>query len=244
MAQSIFEKEYIISPDYCDAAAAMSPLAAFTIFQAMAAEHAEQIGVGGMAMAKRGEFWLTVHTRIDFFSRARLMDTVTAATWPEQCANEAYRCFRSYSLKRGEKLIALGRTQWAILGSGGNLMHFGDSGFPKDFEYSPMQGITDAPERFADDFGDEDFAFEYTVRSTDIDFGQHMNNVCYARLALNCLSAKEIASGKIKSAEIHFSAPSLEGERLRTYKKADGDAVYICIKKPDGKTSALGKIVM
>lgn len=56
MAQSIFEKEYIISPDYCDAAAAMSPLAAFTIFQAMAAEHAEQIGVGGMAMAKRGEF--------------------------------------------------------------------------------------------------------------------------------------------------------------------------------------------
>ncbi len=82
MAQSVFEKEYIISPDYCDAAAAMSPLAAFTIFQAMAAEHAEQIGVGGMAMAKRGEFWLTVHTRIDFFSRARLMDTVTAATWP------------------------------------------------------------------------------------------------------------------------------------------------------------------
>ncbi len=70
MAQSVFEKEYIISPDYCDAAAAMSPLAAFTIFQAMAAEHAEQIGVGGMAMAKRGEFWLTVHTRIDFFSRA------------------------------------------------------------------------------------------------------------------------------------------------------------------------------
>ena len=119
MAQSVFEKEYIISPDYCDAAAAMSPLAAFTIFQAMAAEHAEQIGVGGMAMAKRGEFWLTVHTRIDFFSRARLMDTVTAATWPEQCANEAYRCFRSYSLKQGEKLIALGRTQWAILGNGG-----------------------------------------------------------------------------------------------------------------------------
>ena len=44
MAQSVFEKEYIISPDHCDAAAAMSPLAAFTIFQAMAAEHAEQIG--------------------------------------------------------------------------------------------------------------------------------------------------------------------------------------------------------
>ena len=183
MAQSVFEKEYIISPDYCDAAAAMSPLAAFTIFQAMAAEHAEQIGVGGMAMAKRGEFWLTVHTRIDFFSRARLMDTVTAATWPEQCANEAYRCFRSYSLKQGERLIALGRTQWAILGNGGRLMHFCDTGFPKDFEYSPMQGITDAPARFADDFGEDDLAFEYTVRSTDIDFGQHMNNVCYARLS-------------------------------------------------------------
>ncbi len=82
MQQGIFEKSITVTPDYCDAAAQLSPLAAFTIFQGIAAQHAELIGVGGAAMAKRGEFWLTVHTRVDFLQRAGLMDELTAATWP------------------------------------------------------------------------------------------------------------------------------------------------------------------
>ena len=51
-----FEKKLIITPDYCDASARMSPVAAFTIFQGIAAEHAEVIGVGGAAMARRRSF--------------------------------------------------------------------------------------------------------------------------------------------------------------------------------------------
>ena len=45
--QGFFEKNFTLSPDYCGASARMSPLAAFTMFQAIAAEHAERIGVGG-----------------------------------------------------------------------------------------------------------------------------------------------------------------------------------------------------
>ena len=47
MQQGIFEKSITVTPDYCDAAAQLSPLAAFTIFQGIAAQHAELIGVGG-----------------------------------------------------------------------------------------------------------------------------------------------------------------------------------------------------
>ncbi|MFR7602189.1 MAG: hypothetical protein ACLUVL_08695 [Oscillospiraceae bacterium] len=41
MQQGIFEKSITVTPDYCDAAAQLSPLAAFTIFQGIAAQHAE-----------------------------------------------------------------------------------------------------------------------------------------------------------------------------------------------------------
>ena len=44
MQQGIFEKSITVTPDYCDAAAQLSPLAAFTIFQGIAAQHAELIG--------------------------------------------------------------------------------------------------------------------------------------------------------------------------------------------------------
>lgn len=83
--EGYFKKEFVLTPDYCDARAGLSPYGAFTIFQAIATEHAERIGVGGAAMAKRGEFWLTVHSRVDFVGRAHLMQTLNAKTWPEPC---------------------------------------------------------------------------------------------------------------------------------------------------------------
>ena len=240
--QGYLEKNFTLTPDYCDARAGLSPYGAFTIFQAIATEHAELIGVGGAAMAKRGEFWLTVHSRVDFFGRAHLMQTLTAKTWPEPCDERSIRCFRSYSLQCGETLVALGRTQWAILGPEQKIVPFGQSGFPQDFPFTGEAGITDAPTRFHDDFAPEELVREYTVRPTDIDFGRHMNNVSYIRVILDCFSAKTIASGTISSIEAHYAAPCLEGEKLSVYQKQDGDAVYIAIKKENGKPAVLAAV--
>ena len=46
MQAGFFEKQIVLTPDLCGSAAALSPLAAFTIFQGIASEHAERIGVG------------------------------------------------------------------------------------------------------------------------------------------------------------------------------------------------------
>ena len=237
-----FEKEFVLTPDYCDARAGLSPYGAFTIFQAVATEHAESIGVGGAAMAKRGEFWLTVHTRVDFLRRAGLMDELTAATWPEPCDGKAIRCYRSYSLRRGDALLALGRTQWAVLGPEKKLMQFAQTGFPADFPFSDRTGITDHPTRFADDLTQAELVRGYTVRSTDIDFGRHMNNVAYVRVLLDCFSAAQIASGKIASIEAHYAAPCLEGETLSVYRKSEGETVRIAIKKESGKPAVLAAV--
>ncbi|EKC53186.1 thioesterase superfamily protein [human gut metagenome] len=108
--ESIFEKRLTVTPDYCDASGALSPLAAFTIFQGIAAQHAEVLGVGSSAMAKKGEFWLTVHTRVDLFERAYLMDELTVRTWAEACSERDVRTYRSYTLSRGEAVIARGKS--------------------------------------------------------------------------------------------------------------------------------------
>ena len=240
--QGFFEKNFTLSPDYCGASARMSPLAVFTMFQAIAAEHAERIGVGGAAMARRGAFWLTLHSRVDFFRWPALAQEVTAATWPEHCEGRSLRCFRSYSLNCGDTPVALGRTQWAILGPEQKVVPFGQSGFPRDFPFTGEAGITAAPVRFRDDFAPEDFVRTYTVRPTDIDFGQHMNNVAYIRVLLDCFSAAQIASGKIASIEAHYAAPCLEGETLSVYRKPEGETVRIAIKKESGKPAVLAAV--
>ena len=40
--ESIFEKRLTVTPDYCDASGALSPLAAFTIFQGGGAGRRQQ----------------------------------------------------------------------------------------------------------------------------------------------------------------------------------------------------------
>lgn len=242
MEQGIFEKNIVVTPDYCDAAARLSPLAAFTIFQGIAAQHAEEIGVGGAAMARRGEFWLTVHTRVDFLRPAELMQELTAETWPEPCEGKSVRCYRSYRLRRGEDLIALGRTQWAILGPENRLVSFTQSGFPADFPFSDRTGITEPPTRFRDDFTGADRVRGCTVRSTDIDFGRHTNNVAYIRLLLDCFPAAVLAEGRIASIEVHYAAPCLEGEELGVYLRREENVCRLAIKKADGKAAVLAAV--
>lgn len=240
--QGDFSREFLLTPDYCGAQGQLSPLAVFTIFQAIASEHAERIGVGGAAMAKRGAFWLTVHNRIDFFAPASLMQCVTARTWPEACAERAVRSFRSYTLHEGSRLLARGRTQWAVLGSEGRVVPFGASGFPADFPFLPESALDAAPTRFRDTFAPGDFVREYTVRATDIDLGHHMNNISYIRVLLDCFSAAQLASGAISSIEAHYSAPCLEGETLSVFRHQAEDTVLFAIRKADGKAAFLGAV--
>ena len=237
--QGFFEKNFTLSPDYCGASARMSPLAVFTMFQAIAAEHAERIGVGGAAMARRGAFWLTLHSRVDFFRWPALAQEVTAATWPEHCEGRSLRCFRSYSLRQGDQLLALGRTQWAVLGEKGRLIPFAQSGFPEDFPFVEREGITEAPARFRDDLLPEELVQRHTVRSTDIDMGRHMNNVAYVWMLLGTLSSKELAA--LCEMETHYRRPCLEGETLSIRRRRLEHGWDFAAVKPNGETAVCAR---
>lgn len=237
MPKSIFTTPVVVSPDYTGQHGRLTPLGVFTVFQNIASQHAEEIGVGISALEAKKIFWLTVHTRVDFFSPASLLDELTAETWPEKCEARAYRSYRSYSLKRGEELIALGRTQWVVYGAEGRILNFGAAGFPEDYVFSDRTGITASPTRFTDDFTEADFVGKHIVRSTDIDIGHHMNNVAYVRALLDFFPAEELDSGKIRSMEVHYSAQCREGEELSVYLKHDGELCRMAVKKPDGKNA-------
>ena len=100
-------------------------LGGLTLFQALAAEHAEQIGVGFAAMARRREFWLTVHCRIELLRPLALMDTVTGETWPEAWRAGRGRGVRGYRLPGGPGVVGVGGTQWGSHGGAGKVVPFG-----------------------------------------------------------------------------------------------------------------------
>lgn len=239
----IFIKDLIVDPSMCDATGALGHANIFALFQDIASEHAEQIGVGGAAMAARDVFWLTVHTRVQFFGKAYMMQGLSASTWPGVCKPNDRRCFRYYRLTRKDRVVALGKTEWAIINTKtGRLCPISDSGFPADFPYAEEIVCPEPLTRFTDDFTGGDAVYTHVVRASDTDFGGHMNNVAYVRALLDSFSAKELAGIPVRELEIHFSTPCYEGEQLTVFRKKSDAGWLLAVKKEDGKAAALADL--
>ena len=219
--EPVFEQSRFLGPSVCDASGHLSYPGAFGLFQDMAAAHAEPLGVGFEAMAAKGLFWLTVRSKIKIIRRPRMMEEVTVSTWPEE--PQETRCNRDYSITKNGETLVLGKTLWAVLNIKTNRLHKVDVLYPEGFKAVDDLAIPEPFTQFDKDFQGEEFA-AYTVRSTDIDFGGHMNNIAYIRAIESLFPAKEWQEKKISEMEIHYKTPCFEGDVLTFQKKAAGDS--------------------
>lgn len=242
MTEAIYSRDFIVQPDHCDMAAAMSPLAAFTAFQAISAEHAQELGIGVSQMMKNGKFWVITHNRIEFSEEARLLDVLKVSTWAFPCGPEDFKVYRGYTLNKDGVQLAYGYAQWAITGADGAAVPFKESGFPEDYQFADIKKPANDLAWFEDDFAPEDKISEVTVRSTGIDFVRHLNNIAYIRMMLDQFPAKCITAKAIHAIEIHYGHPCKESEILSIYKKQEGNVFRFAIKKTDGKCAALGSV--
>ena len=71
------------------------------------------------------------------------------------------------------------------------------------------------------------------VRSTNIDFCHHCNNVEYLRFLLNTYSVAELENNPIKEFEICYANQSFEGDTLDIFKMLNQDKDILIIQKED-----------
>lgn len=215
-------RDIMITTGMCDSAARLSPEGAFELCMDIATQHAADLGMGVGFLMRRQLFWLAVRTKIRFLCRPSMEDTVTLSTWPER--PRRLRCNRSYRLTRGGEVMFEGRTEWAILNTQTSALLPGEEIFPDDFSYP--DGVFDAPfARVRDNFdGIESYAF-YTVRSTDIDLGGHMNNAAYIRALMGTFSTSQLSAMELQELDVRYVSPSYEGERL-SFQRRDTDTGY------------------
>ena len=74
-----------------------------------------------------------------------------------------------------------------------------------------------------------------TVRSTNIDYSQHCNNVEYLRFLLNTYAVEELVNRPIREIEVYYVNQSYEGDTLTVHKQSIANRDALSIKK-DGTT--------
>ena len=237
--KAFYSRELSIWPSMCDAEAKLGVPNTFGLFMDVATEHADILKVGMNDLFPRGLFWLTVRSKAKFYRRPGLMETVTAETWPE--TPERSRCNRDYVIRSGDEILIEGKTEWMISNLKTGRLYPCDSVFPEDMEIEERRVLTDPYMRMEESFEDGTSIGDYTVRSTDIDLGGHMNNAAYIRAVAGCFSSAEWKDMDIKTFEAAFRAPCFEGERLNVHRRNTPDATEIKLSRDD-KTIFLARI--
>ena len=237
--KAYYARELTILPSMCDSAGKLSVPNAFSLFMDVATEHAERLGIGMDRFAERGLFWLTVRTRLRFIRRPAMNEVVTASTWPE--TPERSRCNRDYRLEANGETLIEGKTEWMIMNLSTGRLFPVDGVFPADMEVPDARVLEEPFMRMTDDFAEADAIGGYTVRSTDIDVGGHMNNAAYVRAIAGLFTAKAWQEMNIREMEVAFRAPCFEGNALMAQKRRNGDAIEIRLSH-EGKTIVLARI--
>ena len=226
-----------VLPSVCDFEGKLSIPDCFSVFQDAAARHAEQLGVGIDAMLGRGLFWLTVKTKIHFLRRPAITENVTVSTRP--LVPERVRSIREYRLTAGDELLAEGKTEWTVVETETGKIHPMADVFDPSLELGREAGYTAPFCRIDPRFAPEERLGTYTVRSVDVDFGGHMNNVAYVRAVYGLLSADARRTAPQNEVEIAFRSPCYEGESLTGFCRKLADAWELGLIKPDGTPAVL-----
>lgn len=225
----------------CDHTACLSVYGQIALCMDMAADHAAALGLGAEMLAAQQRFWLAVRTKISFTRRPALGEAVTLSTWPETAGRA--RCIRQYAIDASDGRIMCGKTEWAMMDlQSGRLCNLSEI-YPKDTVYCTDTGNDRPFCHIAEEFSQEQCIGSYTVCSSDIDLGQHMNNAAYVRALFGMLSCREWDALNLCEAEFVYRVPCLEGETLQVYWRRLPEGAEAAFVKQDGKAAMLARLI-
>ena len=213
-------KDMMITIGMCDHTGRLGVPQCFEQCMNIATEHAAALGLGVGALGKQHLFWLAVRTKLRFYSLPAIEEQVRFTTWPE--APNRLRSNRSYRMEQDGKILFEGKTEWTILNTETNALVPGTDVYSADLDFEPASALDLPFARVRDNFGEIAPFAQYTVRSTDIDLGGHMNNSAYIRALMGAFDTKTLDALSITEMDVRYVAPTFEGETI-CFQRRDTD---------------------
>ena len=237
--QNKLTKTDFILPSRSDYNAELSLPDAIDIFMDMAMEHAELLDLGITAFNPKHLFWVATKTRVHFNRHIKMAEKVSFSTWPETPGKA--KTNRQYQITKGDEILATGKTEWVVINTESRAIQKMDTIYPADFPFNDEPGDTGEFERIRD-FSDGEKLGEYTVRSIDIDYGLHMNNVAYVRTIVGLFTMEEWNKRDFSDFQIDYRVSCYEGDTLILTGKEENGSFYIKGALAGGDTIFLSKL--
>ncbi len=208
-----------LSASHCDASVRLSVLGAFEIVEDMVTEMMGDLHIDGVTcMREYGAMWVFVRNRVEL--RMPL-------AWGEKYTAECYISSRSGAkitvdtvLKKEEGIALASRVELCAVDlESGRIRRSSTVGIG---ENTPAEEPETEIVFGRDSYEDGSTAEEVTVRSSDIDYCRHTNNISYIRYLLNQYGTSVLLASPVKAVEVQYAGQTYEGDRLQIISCGDG----------------------
>ena len=218
-------KSTSVPASYCDSDVKLSVVGAFQIVEDLVTEMMGDLHIDGLVCMKEyGAMWLFVRNRIEMPRPLK---------WKEEYSSECYissvgkgRMNIDTVLKNMDKEIAaVSRLELCAIDlQTFRLRKMDTVGFDGSITAEvPEYDITFRRGKFTP----STLLDTVTVRSSDIDYCHHTNNISYIRFLMNQWSVDELSTRPVRAIEVQYAGQTHEGDILQIYsseKNRDDDA--------------------
>jgi medium-chain acyl-[acyl-carrier-protein] hydrolase len=209
----------------------IAPYGVLDIFQDMAGEHADYIGIGFDDMLKKNYAWVIVRTKFEIISSPKEYQSVNVTTWPKKRGKIDFD--REYEIcDLDGNVLVKGISKWCIIDLKNRRVSPA-----RDVEYSitPIEKENfPGPFSKIESFSIEGFnKVEGKTTYIDLDHNGHINNISYARYISNALAFTK--EEKIKTFEINYNKELHLGDEYVLYYQKEGKTIKVCgyVKESD-----------
>ena len=217
MSCSSYKNDFPITANMVGFKLCVRPSAVLDLFQTVAGDHAQLLGMGFDSLKERGYSFVLARIKYDLYQPIKRYDRVTVKTWPHVAGRvELDRDFEIYNSEN--ELIGIGTSKWVLMDvKTRRIARASVISYPCEIEekvnYLEFDKLNYSNLKF-------DSEYIYDVRHNDIDVIGHMNNTRY-------VDALDIDLNKdVKHVEINFLHETKLGDCIKIKKACDLDTLY------------------
>ncbi len=220
-----------LAASFCGADVKLSILGAFRLVEDMVTEIMGDQKIDGVTcMREYGGMWVFVRNHIDMIQPLEWMEEYTAVS----CISSFSRVrlyIDTYLEKNDGSIAAASRLELCAIDlETGKIRKASTVGVGENTppEESPVE-ISYSREKPVK----AELLDEVTVRSTDIDYCYHTNNISYVRYFMDQYPVAELVDCPVRSIEVQYATQTHEGDRLKIYRCDSETAEAFIIEKDD-----------
>ena len=207
-----WREEYIIRSSEVDTDQRATPLAILHLMQEASMGSASDLGASVEELQPQNLAWVLLRKAFTIVDRPKLSQQVSVVTYPSHFDRFlAYRDYKMYDMDG--RLLAYASSTWTLL----NFVERKMARIPEfllPLKVHPDEPALDLPPSRLDKISDITHTEQVKVRSYDLDWNGHVNNLSYVRYVLENVP-KTYRNRQIKRIDFHIKAEAFLDDMIK-----------------------------